>query len=163
MNWASFKSFMNLYESGLAINLKWLCLIVNLVKRILLQIDRYLLDTKSKCNFAIWSKILYFFFKITRNLFVDSQMHNTIYFILRTRSSRMASRKSSVLRNIPSFTLDRPWMQPAKSLVILPLSTVSMQAFSRANANLANSGVPSSLARCSKPIDNKCFWLGISK
>lgn len=42
-------------------------------------------------------------------------------------------------------------MHPARSLVILPASTTSTQAFSNANANLAKSGVLSNFARCSRP------------
>ena len=39
----------------------------------------------------------------------------------------------------------------ARSLVILPASTVSMQTFSSAPANFASSALPSSLARCARP------------
>ena len=52
---------------------------------------------------------------------------------------------------MPSLTLDMPWMQPAKSLVILPESTVSMQACSSSEAKRASSGLLSNLARCSRP------------
>lgn len=66
--------------------------------------------------------------------------------------SAMACRKSSVFRYMLSVTFAIPCMQMAKSLVISPASTVSTQAFSSATANRSNSGVPSSFARCSKPL-----------
>uniref|UniRef100_A0A2M4D470 Putative secreted protein n=1 Tax=Anopheles darlingi TaxID=43151 RepID=A0A2M4D470_ANODA len=63
----------------------------------------------------------------------------------------MASRKSCVLRYMFSFVLRAPWMQMARSFVILPDSMQSTHAFSRAVANRASSGVLSSFARCSSP------------
>lgn len=50
--------------------------------------------------------------------------------------ARMASRNSIVCRNMPSLTFLMPWMQPARSLVSLPDSTVSMHASSSRVANL---------------------------
>lgn len=74
------------------------------------------------------------------------------FFHVRLSCSEMASKKSSVLRYMPSFTLGRPWMHAAKSFVIFPDSTVSMQAFSSACEKRAKSGLLSNLARCSRPI-----------
>lgn len=53
-----------------------------------------------------------------------------------SKFSEMASMKSSVYRYMPSLTFFSPWMQPAKSLVIFPESTVSTQACSRTLENL---------------------------
>lgn len=74
------------------------------------------------------------------------------FFHVRLSCSEMASKKSSVLRYMPSFTLGRPWIHPAKSFVIFPDSTVSIQAFSRACEKRAKSELLSNLARCSRPI-----------
>lgn len=76
-----------------------------------------------------------------------------VYFFFKFLSScsAMASKKSSVWRYIPSFTFLSPWIHPAKSLVYLPDSTQSMQAFSRSEANFSSSGVSSNFARCSRP------------
>ena len=57
-----------------------------------------------------------------------------------------AARKSSVVRYGASSEIS-----VARSLVILPLSTVSMQTASRASAKAVTSGVPSSLPRCASP------------
>ena len=42
-------------------------------------------------------------------------------------------------------------MRSARSLVILPLSTVSTQTFSSVSANFTTSGVPSNLPRYLRP------------
>ena len=53
-------------------------------------------------------------------------------------------------------------MQPAKSLVILPLSTVSTQAFSRALHHFCRSALPSSLPLCSSPrVQAKILAMGL--
>jgi hypothetical protein len=79
------------------------------------------------------------------------------FFHDRLSCSEMASRKSSVLRYMPSFTFESPWMHAAKSLVILPPSTVSTQACSRAFAKRPKSGLLSSFARCSKPVGTMSY------
>ena len=56
-----------------------------------------------------------------------------------------------VLRYMSGLTLAIPWMQMAKSFVILPESTVSMHDCSSSLAKRDSSGLLSSLARCSSP------------
>lgn len=57
-----------------------------------------------------------------------------------------------MFKYISSLTLLNPWIQIAKSLVNLPLSTQSIQAFSKLLLNSINSGVLSNLPRCSRPL-----------
>lgn len=87
------------------------------------------------------------------HLFLETSQNKIHFFHERLSCSAMASKKSSVLRYIPSLTFDSPWIQPAKSFVIFPDSTVSTQAFSRAVANRFKSLLLSNLARCSNPKD----------
>src|SRR5690606_39256274 len=62
------------------------------------------------------------------------------------RCSSSAARNSSVVSHCWSLPTSS-----ARSLVILPLSTVSMTTFSRVSAKPTTSGVESSLPRCCKP------------
>src|SRR5262249_46388526 len=63
------------------------------------------------------------------------------------RFSSRAARNSSVVRNGVSFPTSS-----ARSLVILPLSTVSTQTRSSVSAKAVTSGVPSSFPRCASPL-----------
>lgn len=85
-----------------------------------------------------------------KNVFISAD--KTYFRCDRSNWSAIACKKSSVFKYMPSLTFDKPWMHPARSLVIFPSSTTSMQACSKANANLANSGVLSNFARCSRPV-----------
>lgn len=83
----------------------------------------------------------------------EIQSLKVYFFHVRLSCSAMASKKSWVLRYMPSFTLESPWMQPAKSFVIFPDSTVSIHAFSSACEKRVKSALLSNLARCSRPVD----------
>src|SRR3546814_4493524 len=60
--------------------------------------------------------------------------------------STIASQKPSVVNQFWSGP-----MSSSRSLVILPLSTVATQIFSRSSANLISAALPSSLPRCLRP------------
>lgn len=59
----------------------------------------------------------------------DLQMTQKICWNMSTLSNRQDKHKLQP-------HLDKPWMQPARSLVMMPLSTVSMQTFSKVWENL---------------------------
>ena len=78
-----------------------------------------------------------------------SNVQKPFFFKLTNKTIAMQQRWALSYSVVTYFL--RPWIHPARSLVMIPLSTVSTQTFSRVWQNLIRSLLPSNLPRCSRP------------